>query len=77
MASNNDKQANDLCNVCGTHLHASNKKSQCQICLKWHHKVCISTTDGILFCISCIRNNLPFLCLDNGDFLKEIEITYK
>ena len=54
---------NKSCLICEKHLHNSNKKTQCSICLQFAHMCCVNTDADTFFCVNCLKNCLP--CIDD------------
>ena len=64
------------CGTCSFHIHSSNKKIQCMICLNWHHAVCVGMCETGLYCIHCITDELPFVSISDADFANEYGAFY-
>ena len=64
------------CRTCSSHIHSSNKKIQCMICLNWHHAVCVGKCETGLYCIHCITDELPFVSISDADFANEYGAFY-
>ena len=63
---------NRLCAVCGSYVHHSNKRVQCRLCNSFIHRGCLSTNDNTIFCNACLSESLPFVSLNDFEFLNEI-----
>ena len=56
------------CLICNTHVHNSNKMSCCRTCSGFVHTKCTGYTEPSDFIrITCLADNLPFLCLSKED----------
>ena len=56
------------CLICNTHVHNSNKMSSCRACSGFVHTKCTGYAEPSDFiCVTCLAENLPFLCLSKED----------
>ena len=68
MASVLFNYATQLCLVCGSRAHPSNKRIQCSLCNGWTHLLCIGNShDATYFRCKCVSDALPFLHLNDDD----------
>ena len=58
----------NICTICRTRVHLSNKKVRCSLCCNYVHRGCIGYDDGTFYCSSCLLGSLPFLNCDDSDF---------
>ena len=69
--TNSTNSLNNYCTICGTFVHGSNQKSQCQICSCLAHQKCVSSFRIDYFCRFCVASSLPFVNLPDEEFLGE------
>ena len=57
----------NMCIVCSTRVHSSNKKIVCVLCVRPVHLACVGSNDDRFFCSDCLSDVLPFHMLDSDD----------
>ena len=64
------------CLICNTHVYNSNKMSCCRSCSGFVHTKCTGYTDPSDFiCITCLADDLPFLCLSKeNEFYNAVRV---
>ena len=63
------------CIVCRAHVHSSNRKLCCTLCLRSVHLKCINSTDSLFYCCKCLAGTLPFYVLNDNDFHDQFGLT--